>query len=239
MYIDITQVIARIRRIGLLNSIVAAARVLKRVSYRLDEFDKEHGVETSLEVPLWSLAIPFGSAKYGVKYQAVDVSGFRRGLEAIPDKLLQSFTFIDLGCGKGRALLLAAWAGFGNVIGVEFSPELCEIAKENLSRKGITRFSVELQDASSFRFPGGPLLIFMYNPFGPEVMRRVVANIRSIWDRTNKVYLFYYRPHHSEMITSILGVPPHFANDEFAIWTVRQQPDFVPQRDVICEGELQ
>ncbi|MBZ5489392.1 MAG: class I SAM-dependent methyltransferase [Acidobacteriia bacterium] len=47
---------------------------------------------------------------------------------------LQDFTFIDLGSGKGRALLMAAQYGFKRIIGVEFMPELHRVAQENIRK---------------------------------------------------------------------------------------------------------
>ena len=39
---------------------------------------------------------------------------------------------LDMGCGKGRALCVAAHKGFKQVTGIDFSKELCDKAKENL-----------------------------------------------------------------------------------------------------------
>jgi hypothetical protein len=47
---------------------------------------------------------------------------------------LQDFTFIDLGSGKGRVLLMAAAYGFKRIIGVEFMPELHRVAEENIRK---------------------------------------------------------------------------------------------------------
>jgi hypothetical protein len=47
---------------------------------------------------------------------------------------LQDFTFIDLGSGKGRALLMASAYPFKRIIGVEFMPELHRVAQENIRK---------------------------------------------------------------------------------------------------------
>jgi Histone methylation protein DOT1 len=53
--------------------------------------------------------------------------------------LVDSDVFVDIGCGKGRAVCCAARLGVRKVIGVEYSPELCRIAEANASnRPGLT-----------------------------------------------------------------------------------------------------
>src|SRR6185436_10035090 len=40
--------------------------------------------------------------------------------------------FVDFGSGKGRVLLLAAQFPMKRVVGVEFSPQLCQVARQNI-----------------------------------------------------------------------------------------------------------
>src|SRR6516225_8353137 len=47
----------------------------------------------------------------------------------------EAFTFVDIGCGKGRALMVASAFPFRRLVGVEISPELCEIARANTARR--------------------------------------------------------------------------------------------------------
>ena len=46
----------------------------------------------------------------------------------------REFTFLDIGSGKGRALLLAAEYPFRRIVGVELMPELNSMAEENIRR---------------------------------------------------------------------------------------------------------
>jgi predicted RNA methylase len=41
-------------------------------------------------------------------------------------------TFVDIGSGKGRALIIAAEYAFKRIIGVEYSPSLATICRRNL-----------------------------------------------------------------------------------------------------------
>lgn len=79
------------------------------------------------------------------------------------------FTFIDLGSGKGRALLMAAEYPFRRIIGVELLPELNAIAQENLRRFNSEKrkcLNVETQcgDARQFVFPPAPTVLYLFNP---------------------------------------------------------------------------
>lgn len=44
----------------------------------------------------------------------------------------KDFVFIDYGCGKGRALFIAAEHSFKAAIGIEYASDLASIAKRNI-----------------------------------------------------------------------------------------------------------
>src|SRR5208283_1751956 len=82
----------------------------------------------------------------------------------------EQFTFVDLGSGKGRVLLLASDLPFKRIIGVEFSSELHEVAARNIQNyRNPARRSKEIQsvcaDATAYPLPDGHVLIFLFNPF--------------------------------------------------------------------------
>jgi SAM-dependent methyltransferase len=91
-------------------------------------------------------------------------------------------SFVDIGAGKGRALLLASLLPFRKVIGVEFSAELAEIARNNVARWGkLARPRAQLrvfqQDALAFRWPRTPLLVYLYNPFHCEIVEQMLERL--------------------------------------------------------------
>ena len=86
-------------------------------------------------------------------------------------------TFFDMGCGKGRVLLMAAEHGYMRVVGVEFNPLLVAIAKMNIQRfysKRDKRAQIEVVhgDAGAYEFPDCDAVIFFYNPFDESVMQK-------------------------------------------------------------------
>lgn len=101
-------------------------------------------------------------------------------------------TYVDLGCGKGRTLLLASEMGFRRIIGVDISPQLCRVAQQNLTRRKV-RAELACCDVREFDFPSGASRAFMYNPFYPEVMLRIAENLKiSVRSHPREVYVVYY-----------------------------------------------
>jgi SAM-dependent methyltransferase len=146
------------------------------------EFDREHGVDTAGIVPLQALSIDSANKELGHRYQATSPAGFRAlmaGFDLPPGEL----TFVDLGAGKGRAMLLAAELPFRRVVGVEFAPELCEVASRNVERFASPRqrchdFEVVCADAAGYELPDGPTLVYIYNSFEEPLMRAVLEKVR-------------------------------------------------------------
>jgi len=157
------------------------------------QFDAAFETDTLAEVPLWRLQIPSNNVKYGSRYQTVDPSAFAAAVGVVPVEA-NMLHFIDLGCGKGRTLILAAQQGFHRVTGVEFSPDLARIARENLAKVRVIAEVVQT-DVCDFAFPQSDLLIYMYNPFGPPVMESVINNLVAWRGITRKqAYIVYVNP---------------------------------------------
>jgi SAM-dependent methyltransferase len=116
------------------------------------------------------------------------------------------YTFIDMGSGKGRVLFVAAEYPFRKVIGVEFSNDLHEEALANIKRynyRGQRCADIEPvhADAREFEFPNENLVIYLFNPFGPEVMGRMLANLeRSIEQHPRHVIVVMLWPEQSHLV---------------------------------------
>jgi SAM-dependent methyltransferase len=146
------------------------------------------------------------------EYQPTDPAAFREMLDGLQKTLAQSsnfdqgalnfrdFTFIDLGSGKGRTLLMASDYPFRRIVGVELIPALHQIAQENVRQyksESQKCFALETicADAIRFPFPEEPLVVFLFNPFGETGMRQVIANLeRSLSARPRQVYVLYHNP---------------------------------------------
>jgi SAM-dependent methyltransferase len=184
-------------------------------------FDQTNGVNTSGRLNLRRLAIDSPNRKHGRDYQGVEPGRFSDALAEVHEDF-SAFTFIDLGSGKGRALMMAHQLGFGRLIGVEFSPRLAEISRNNLAKLELRNVQVVVQDAAEFRFPNEPLVVFTFNSFGPEVLRGVLTNLRA---QTNPVYFVYVNAvHNSTLLTDQLFYP--LATSRFhSVWHCKLAQD--------------
>ena len=106
---------------------------------------------------------------------------------------LSSFMhFLDIGCGKGRAMCVAAAYEINKISGVELSKELYNIAKENIAVTKLkypsTNFKIYHNDAFYFEIEKDVDCIFFFNPFDETIMNGVMENIRQrrqTWCRWN------------------------------------------------------
>jgi SAM-dependent methyltransferase len=154
--------------------------------FTVHPFDVENGVQTSGLIPGRFLKTGHAHDRHSTAYFGVAPSVFhallRRWQRTKPIEPIEEFTFLDLGAGMGRAILLAAEYPFRNVIGVELNPILARIASRNLARwRGAGRVHgparVIYGDAVTAQIPSGPCLVFLFNPFGESVMRRLIKRL--------------------------------------------------------------
>jgi SAM-dependent methyltransferase len=171
-----------------------------RQRYGDADYDWDHRVNTT------SAAVGWRDRLLGVlhsAYQPTDPAGFREMLDALAEHShlnFGDFTFLDLGSGKGRTLLMASDYPFRRILGVELLPALHQIAQENLrAYKNDSQQCFALEslcaDATTFPFPEEPLVLYLFNPFGEPALRRVVSNLKqSAQANPRPVYVVYYNP---------------------------------------------
>ena len=169
--------------------------------YTQHPFDLQHGVRTSGLVAGRHLANGHANDRYNTAYYAVAPSVLQglivRWRRSRPVAPIDEFTFIDFGAGMGRAVMLAAELPFRDVVGVEINPTLARIARKNLaawrsSGRACAPMRIECHDAAEFKFPPGPCVAFLFNPFGAPVMRRLLKQIsESFAGRAGQLDLLY------------------------------------------------
>jgi SAM-dependent methyltransferase len=167
-------------------------------------FDLRYGTETMRWVGVEDLGANSEHDVNAVSYRATKARPLRKLIGKLD--LPRDRAFVDLGSGKGRALLLAARLGFQKVVGVEFSPTLCAIARQNVKiftrRTRITaRIDVIESDVALFNIQPEQCIFYAYNPFDGTVMERLVANLRdSLKQFPRRVWLLYSTPIHATVI---------------------------------------
>ena len=183
---------------------------------RVHPFDIEHGTDTSGFVPVARLNIgPEAKRTQALPYGGSQPSIIRETLSLLPP--LDSFVFVDLGCGKGRPLLVASEFPFRDIIGVELSAPLAKIARENSTKIAErfpkrTRIRIVVGDATRFQLPAGNLVLFLYNPFGDEAMKIVSEAIgNALKEEQRIVYVVYYNPVSGHRFDAEALLQRHFA----------------------------
>jgi SAM-dependent methyltransferase len=164
-------------------------------------FDAANGVRTSGLIAGRHLKSGHRHDRHATAYYGVAPSVFRALLNqwrrTKPVAPVRDFTFIDIGAGMGRAVLLAAEMPFHRVAGVELNPTLARIARRNLQHwRALDRVHaparIHCGDAVDFPFPAGPCLLFLFNPFSKPVLRRLLQHIaQDFKDRPGHLDLLY------------------------------------------------
>jgi SAM-dependent methyltransferase len=120
----------------------------------------------------------------------VGLRGIRIGREDV---------FVDFGCGKGRALYLACWYPFRQVIGVELDPQMASVARRNMARARGPRSLRTVQildgDARFVELPDNLRVAFFFNPFHGAVFRTVTVRLKNHADkRQSPLRVIYANP---------------------------------------------
>ncbi len=146
---------------------------------------------------------PYRSVPGGY-HRAASFTAIRRLLHALdpgPGDVL-----LDLGCGAGRVICLAAQRPFARVIGVELDPGIRRLAEENVRslRRCVVRPEVIGADAATYRVPDETTIVFMYNPFGGEVLRAALTRVLESHERNpRRIRLVYANPREHEVVVSM------------------------------------
>ncbi len=137
----------------------------------------------------------------------------------------RQFTFVDIGAGKGRALLIAAQFPFKRIVGVEFSPGLVATARRNVevyvrSLKTPADMEVICADASDYELPSDNIVVYLFNPFNGPTFSGFLARLeRSLRENPRTIYLVYWSPM-SEPVLARCGLFKKLGGrrDQFAIY---------------------
>lgn len=165
-------------------------------------FDDLYGTDTNAEVTPREAAIPTERRNDATMYLPTHDGDVDTILAALPwaEPRRRDSTFVDLGSGKGRVVFLAAMRRFREVVGVEISPMLHDVAENNLELMHATGelcSPVRLccDDAASFEVPDGPVITYLYHPFRGEVAETVMERILdSVKQRPRPAAILYCHP---------------------------------------------
>jgi hypothetical protein len=167
-------------------------------------FDEEYGTETSGLFSGGSLSSGHEHDRFSVAYYGVSPSRMRRAMtrwrETPGTGSVNEYTFVDIGAGKGRGMMLGSELPFREVVGVELNAELTEVGERNLvlwreAGRALCPMRLVQGDALDLKLPEGRLLIFLYNPFVAPMMRRLLERVdAAAGERRGEIDLLYVVP---------------------------------------------
>ncbi len=114
--------------------------------------------------------------------------------------------FTDLGAGMGRAVFAASWLGASRAIGIELLPELAAIAEQNRQSSRLRDRDIVFRAENALDHSLlGTTLLYMFHPFGEQVMERVLAKAQQ--DRakagiTTPLRIIYVNPVCEEVLAT-------------------------------------
>ena len=219
-------------------------------------FDIEHGTETS--GLLSGKVIARDTA-----HEAADLTAYYgiapSILRSLLDLWLQTLhplapiertVFLDVGAGKGRAMLVASEYPFLRVEGIELNPKLADIARRNISIWESTQQSTMLapltlheSDATRMPLPQEPLLAHLFHPFEDRLLRRFLRHVeKELTTHPRPFDLFYVNAEHDSLLDRHpaferlwLGRVPMSPEDHVAdLAAIAQQKEYGSTGDELC-----
>jgi hypothetical protein len=176
----------------------------RRRRYGDVEYDWNHHVDTTSATVGWRdrLLGVFHSA-----YQPTEPALFHEMLAAL-HIAFEDFTFIDVGSGKGRTLLMASDYPFRRIVGVELLPELNRVAEANLQKyKSEAQRCFQLEscctDARQYLFPVEPVVLYLSNPLPRAGLGQVIDSLeRSLEKHPHSIRVLYHNPIHDDVLSA-------------------------------------
>jgi SAM-dependent methyltransferase len=168
-------------------------------------FDTTRGVETAGNAKTPAESSVVGDTRDSYGYLPARAANMRDALRRLPVENLSRYTFIDIGSGKGRMLFVAAELPFARVVGVEFDEYLHAAAVRNVAacrlRRRCTIIEPVLANTAEYEFPPGSLVVYLFNPFGPEIMNRMLDNLERSFSRDPRhIVLLMLWPEHADAV---------------------------------------
>lgn len=171
-------------------------------------FDWTHGTDTVSRV--YQIELDFEHPNKASAHPYIPTRGrpFKKllGSIAFPPESV----FVDYGSGKGKVLLLASALGFKRVIGIEYSPELHDVAVANIKRYN-SRAAAVIEpvccDATEYVLRDDENVFYFFNPFELDVLLGVLRQIKASLDRKpRKIWVIYFDPRFKSAFENELGV---------------------------------
>ena len=217
-------------------------------------FDRQYGTDTSGLIPHDRLLTGHPNDAHITAYYAIAPSILDSLIDlwqqTSPPYPIDTYTFLDVGAGKGRAVLSASLHPFREVVGIEINPTLAGIARENLRRfadhpgaSPLAPVTIVQADALEAALPSTPTVGFLFHPFEAPVLRRFLMRVeRHFAERPASFDLLYVNAEHAAVLdrnpafTRLFnGMIPMSAEDHLAdLAEIAGQKEYGSTGDEFC-----
>jgi SAM-dependent methyltransferase len=217
-------------------------------------FDRLYGTDTGGLIPGRELATGHANDSHITAYYAIAPSILNTLIDlwqqTPPPLPIDRYTLLDVGAGKGRALLTAAQHPFHHVTGIELNPKLAEIARSNIQTFIASPFANALApitlvegDALEVPLPETPTVVTLFHPFEAPVLRRFLARLEQHFaQRPNLLDLLYINAEHVTVFDRnpafarlFNGMIPMSAEDHLAdLAEIAEQKEYGSTGDESC-----
>lgn len=167
--------------------------------------EKKYGINTTGIQKVQQLSL-IGKAEHAELYQGANYFLLENIFNYL-EEINEPKNFLDVGCGKGRVLAVAAHYHFNKITGIEFAKELCDEARKNITPVQL-KFPEKIlnvihTNAVNYAIEDDTNVFFFFNPFDETIMLPVVKNIRDSLKRNEReIYVVYINPVHKEIFLS-------------------------------------
>lgn len=159
------------------------------------------------------------AALSGAPYQPSEPALFDEMLRSLTIDF-SDFTFVDIGSGKGRTLMMAAELGFRRSIGVELLPELHQVALSNIAASGLRNVESVCVDGRDYQFPPEPLVVYLFNPLPAAALSQTMANLQnSLLQHPRPVKIIYHNPTAEDVLSTATFLTKSHSTYQYAIYS--------------------
>ena len=193
----------------------------RRRRYGDADYDWERRVNTTSGTVGWRARL---LGLFHSPYQPTEPALFQEMMASLPIAF-DTFTFVDLGSGKGRTLLMASEYPFRKIVGVELIAELHRAAEENISAyQSATQRCKQIEavwaDASEFVLPDAPLVLYLFNPLPEPGLRRAIRNLeQSLQQSPRPIWIVYHNPAMDSVLASSLALVKSGGTGQYSLFT--------------------
>jgi SAM-dependent methyltransferase len=165
--------------------------------------EKKYGINTTSANDLSEFQIKGNQLAHATEYMPVNYFTIEHVLDHLPENAKQGM-FLDIGCGKGRALCVAASYGFKKLYGIDFAKQLINESEKNLAliktRYPSLQYELSWSDISTLEIKKDVSTIFLFNPFDEVLMKKIIQKINtSLQQYPRDLYVLYCSPRHEEL----------------------------------------